>query len=127
MSIDFSNGSSSRPIYQRIVDFAMSRILSGEWSPDRRIPSVRELSVELAVNTHTVLKAFDILSDGGIIASRRGMGYYLTPDARKKVDEARREEFYSSTLPELAATMGELGISTEDLVSHLRPLLGGKG
>lgn len=101
----------------------MSRILAGLWLPDQRIPSVRELSVELSVNTHTVLKAFDILSDAGIIVSRRGMGYFLTPDARERVDELRRNEFYSSTLPELASTLRELGITLDDLAEHLRPLL----
>ena len=69
---------SSRPIYLRIVDYAMSNILAGSWQPDQRIPSVRELSVALSVNTHTVLKAFDMLSDAEIIVSRRGMGYFLT-------------------------------------------------
>ena len=90
---------SSRPIYLRIVDYAMSNILAGSWQPDQRIPSVRELSVALSVNTHTVLKAFDMLSDAEIIVSRRGMGYFLTPDARRRVDELRRNEFYTSTPP----------------------------
>lgn len=114
---------SSRPIYLRIVDYAMSNILAGSWQPDQRIPSVRELSVALSVNTHTVLKAFDMLSDAEIIVSRRGMGYFLTPDARRRVDELRRNEFYTSTLPELASTLRELGITIDDLTEHLRPLL----
>lgn len=118
---------SSRPIYLRIVDDAMSRILNGIWRTDERIPSVRELSVELSVNTHTVLKAFDILSDAGIIVSRRGMGYFLAPEARSKVEELRRREFYNTTLPELAATLRELGITPEDLLEHLSPLLRGEG
>lgn len=117
------NINASRPIYLRIVDYAMSHILSGAWVAEQRIPSVRELSVELSVNTHTVLKAFDMLSDAGIIASRRGMGYFLTTDARSRVDEMRRNEFYSTTLPELASTLRELGITLDDLANHLRPLL----
>ncbi|MDE6545831.1 MAG: GntR family transcriptional regulator [Paramuribaculum sp.] len=114
---------SSRPIYLRIVDDAMNRILSGAWRAEERIPSVRELSVELSVNTHTVLKAFDLLSDSGIIASRRGMGYFLTPEARDKVYELRRREFYDSTLPELASNLKALGISLADLEERLKPLL----
>lgn len=115
---------SSRPIYLRIVDDAMGRILSGAWVADSRIPSVRELSVELSVNTHTVLKAFDILSDAGIIVSRRGMGYFLASDARQRVDDLRRREFYTETLPELAANMRSLGITLSDLAEHLSPMLG---
>lgn len=101
----------------------MTRILDGTWVADHRIPSVRELSVELSVNTHTVLRAFDILSDAGIIVSRRGMGYFLAPDARERVDILRRDEFYTSTLPDLAMRLRSLGITLDDLIDHLRPLL----
>lgn len=114
---------SSRPIYLRIVDDAMSRILAGTWLPDQRIPSVRELSVELSVNTHTVLKAFDILADAQIIVSRRGMGYFLAPDARQRVDDLRRREFYTTALPQLAESMRTLGITVDDLTAHLAPLI----
>ncbi|MCM1029295.1 MAG: GntR family transcriptional regulator [Pseudoflavonifractor sp.] len=121
------NQQTGRPIYLRIVDDAMNRILTDEWLPDRRIPSVRELSVELGVNTHTVLKAFDILADEGIIISRRGMGYFLADDARERVGALRRREFYETTLPGLASSMNALGVTMADLAGHLEPLLRGEG
>ena len=46
-----------RPIYRQIVDYSLGCILTGNWSPGMRVPSVREMAVQLAVNTHTVLKA----------------------------------------------------------------------
>jgi GntR family transcriptional regulator len=49
----------NKPIYQQIVDFCFSKILTREWRAEERVVSVRELSTQLAVNSRTVLKAYD--------------------------------------------------------------------
>lgn len=105
-----------KPIYQQIVDYAYARILADDWTPGQRVPSVRELSVEMSVNTHTILKAFDYLTDRGIIAARRGMGFYLEPDAKKKINDDRRRNFFDEILPDLFEQMRLLGITIEDIV-----------
>ncbi len=117
------NFTTDKLIYRQIVDLCFARILSGEWEPDRKVPSVRELSAQLMVNTHTVLKAFDDLQADGIIVPRRGLGFYLAPDAPTRVLEAQRTEFFTTTLPELSRTMKMLNISINDLTAHLTPLI----
>lgn len=109
-----------RPIYRQIIDNSFHRILSGEWREGERVPSVRELSVEIAVNTHTVLKAYEYLQAHGIITPRRGMGFYLAPDAVAKVNATRREEFFNNTLPAIRTEMQLLGISIDELVEKLQ-------
>lgn len=116
---------SNIPIYRQIVDYCFSRILNGAWEPGAKVPSVREMSVQLAVNTHTVLKAYEYLQRECIIEPRRGMGYFLCHDAATRVDALRREEFYDTRLSELFAEMRMLGISIEDVVSHYRKTLPG--
>lgn len=113
--MDFKN---NRPIYQQIVDYFYNRILSGSWLPDTKIPSVRELAMELAVNTHTVLKALDTLQSSAIVVPRRGLGYFLASDAPERVMEARRKEFFDTTLAELFREMEMLGISIDDVVDQ---------
>ena len=75
----------NKPIYQQIVDFCFSKILTREWTAGERIVSVRELSTQLAVNSRTVLKAYEYLQAEDIIYPERGMGFYLSKDAMKKV------------------------------------------
>ncbi|MCM1349206.1 MAG: GntR family transcriptional regulator [Firmicutes bacterium] len=104
------------PIYRQIINYAFSCILSGAWMPGEKIPSVRELAVQMAVNTHTVLKAFDYLQLHNLIVSRRGMGYYLADDAKNRVQEIRREEFFNTRLKELFSEMEMLGISIDEVV-----------
>ncbi len=90
---------SDKPIYRQIIDFSFGQILTGAWTAGERVPSVRELSVQLSVNSHTVLKAYEYLQAEGIIVSRRGMGFYLTADALEQVNQARRREFLTRLSP----------------------------
>ncbi len=107
-----------RPIYLQIVDYCLGRIMSGAWAEGEKIPSVRELAVQMAVNTHTVLKAFEYLQQNSLIAPRRGMGYFLADSAKSRADELRREVFYDTTLNELFAEMDLLGIDISQIVER---------
>lgn len=111
-----------RPIYRQIMDYAFECILSGVWEPEQRVPSVRELAVALAVNSHTVLKAYEQLQTGGFIAPRRGMGFFLTAEAPRLVAEEQRKEFFDNVLDNVFAQMDMLGISIDDVVAHYRQL-----
>lgn len=108
----------SKPIYRQIIDLCFENVLSGRWRPDERIPSVRELAIALAVNSHTVLKAMDYLQAHDIIFPRRGMGYYLSADARIKVEEARRQDFFENRLESMFREMDMLGISIDEILAH---------
>lgn len=107
-----------KPIYRQIVEYAYGRILADEWHPGERVPSVRELGATLSVNSHTALKAYEYLTDHGVIAARRGMGYYLEPDAKERVNADRRQCFFDETLSHLFSQMDLLGISIDDVVAR---------
>lgn len=112
------NFNDSKPIYRQIIDYCFNCILAGQWKPDERVPSVRELAVQMAVNTHTVLKAFEFLQAHDIVYPRRGMGFFLAADALERVNRTRREEFYNETLTALFCEMDRLGISINDVIDH---------
>lgn len=108
----------NKPIYQQIIDYCFNKVLAQEWSEDTKVPSVRELAMELSVNTHTVLKAYEYLQDEEIIYAKRGLGFFLSTDALSRVNTARREEFYETTLNEMFNEMDRLQISIEEIVTH---------
>lgn len=112
--------SDNKPIYKQIVDYAFNCIIDGQWPPGGRIPSVRELSAEMGVNTRTVLKAMEELQSLAMIEPRRGMGFTLAADAAPKVLEARRREFFSVTVPHLCEEMKRLGISPTELMNAIQ-------
>ncbi len=110
------NFRSDTPIYLQIANWCFTCIATGQWVPDERIPSVRELAVALSVNTHTVLKALEYLQKHDIIAPRRGLGYFLASDAKEMVSTARKEQFFTDTLPEVFKEMNLLGINIDEVV-----------
>ena len=111
--------SDNKPIYRQIVDYAFNCIIDGYWPPGGRIPSVRELSADMGVNTRTVLKAMEELQALEMIEPRRGMGFMLAPDATEKVLEARRREFFDVTVPRLCEEMKRLAITPDELLQIL--------
>lgn len=110
----------NKPIYKQIVDYAFNCIISDQWASGKRIPSVRELSSTLGVNSRTVLKAMEELQDLGVIETQRGMGFMLLEDAASKVAEARKREFFEVTLPSIREEMERLDISAHEVIQYLQ-------
>ena len=114
--IDFNN---TTPIYRQITAAACSRILNREWPDGEKVPSVRELSTELTVNTRTVMKALEYLQNHGIRQPRRGMGFYTVENARELVLKLRKDEFFEDVVPNLASQLRDLGITPDELAKYL--------
>ena len=108
----------NRSIYLQICDAICEQILSGTLRPDERIPSVREYGAEIGVNPNTVMRSYEKLTGEGIIYNRRGIGYFISPDAREIVLEAQRKEFLENELPAIIRRMNLLGIDLENLQNN---------
>lgn len=80
----------TRPIWVQLVDELRLRVVSGEWQPGERIPSVRELAADAGVNPNTVQRALAELDRTGLTTAERTAGRFVTTD-RAAVDRARRE------------------------------------
>lgn len=104
-----------KPIYLQIADTLCERIMAGEWDIDERVPSVRDVAAELGVNPNTVMRTFDHLQQSEIIYNRRGVGYFVDQDARKKILNLHRQNFITEELPYFFQRMNMLGITMEDL------------
>ena len=109
--------SNDKAIYVQMADRLCDEILAGKYQDDDRIPSVREYSVLLEVNTNTAVKAYDELSRANIIYNKRGLGYFVTPGAKKQILKERKRTFMKERLPELFRQMQLLGITIEDIVA----------
>ena len=105
----------NKPIYLQIADSICEKILSGEYLPDERILSVRELGITLGVNPNTIARVYDHLQGMEVIYNKRGIGYFVAPDAPEKVLQSHREEFLRNELPAVVKKMKLLGIPLEEL------------
>ena len=107
---DFRN---DKAIYLQMADRICDDILSGRYGAGERIPSVREQSETLQVNTNTVVRAYDNLTRLGIIYTKRGMVYFVSEYARTCILENRRKAFMEEKIPELFRRMKLLDIPIE--------------
>ena len=96
-----------RPIYSQLIDQIELRIISGFYPPDSRLPSVRELAAEAAVNPNTMQKALAELEQSELIYSQRTSGRFITPDT--ELIRKKREQIASDEVGKLFGTMRQLG------------------
>lgn len=93
-------------------------ILSHAVREGEALPSVRQISADLAVNPLTVTKAFDGLVDLGVVESRRGMGMYVAEGARGKLLAHERKRFLSNEWPRVLAQIKALELDPTELLSE---------
>lgn len=107
---------SGQAIYLQIVDFVCEKILLGEYQPEEKLPSVRELAIQLEVNPNTVMRAYEVLKQQQIIHDRRGIGYFIGEHAKSSALNYRKEEFANNELPAFFRVLFMLGMEPQDLV-----------
>ena len=111
--------SEPRSIYLQIADQVRGRVLQGEWEDGERIPSIREMAVELGVNPNTVTRSYQALLDWGVVVNRRGRGYFVGECAAERALKTMREEFLRHELPRIARALQMLDIGIDELAGHL--------
>lgn len=109
------NFSNDKAIYMQMADRLCDEIIAGTYKDDDRIPSVREYAVMLEVNTNTAVKAYESLAREEIIYNKRGLGYFVTAGAAKKIKKVRKAAFMKEHLPEFFRQMSLLDITMEDV------------
>jgi DNA-binding transcriptional regulator YhcF (GntR family) len=102
-----------KPIFLQIADAICDRILSGQLKGDERIPSVREYGAEVGVNPNTMMRTYEKLTADEIIYNKRGIGYFVSPEARDKILAAQKAEFITKDVPAILRKMKLLGLDTK--------------
>ncbi len=115
--MEFNNNKS---IFLQICDVICEQILSGKLQPDGRIPSVREYGAEIGVNPNTVMRSYEKLTNEGIIYNKRGIGYFISPDACEIVLQAQRKEFIETELPQIRKRAKLLGIDLGEILKQVQ-------
>jgi DNA-binding transcriptional regulator YhcF (GntR family) len=112
--MEFKN---SKSISIQIADNISEKIISGIFSAKEKIPSVRELAAEMGVNPNTIMRSYSELQAKEIIENKRGIGYFVTTNAVKIINNWKKKDFFETDLPEFKKKMELLNISFEELQS----------
>ena len=112
----------SRPIYEQVQDGLRKLMVAGVLQEGEKLPSVRALAGQLAINPNTIQRAYEALEREGYVYSIGGKGSFVAP--RREVDAGRQEEL----LKQLDAAVKELlflGVSKEELLKRVEGTEGG--
>ena len=107
------NLDSSRPIYLQIIERVQMDIITGRYQPGDKLPSVRDLAQEAAVNPNTMQKALSELERSGLIYSQRTSGRFITED--KELIHQMKKELAAAEVSAFLAHMKQLGITPEEI------------
>jgi GntR family transcriptional regulator len=114
--------SSGTPIYRQLVDQVRQAVASGVLRAGDRLPSVRDLAVELAVNPNTVARAYQELEREGVIATPRGRGSFVA-DRNQILSEAERLRQFAEAADRLAVEAYRLRIGSDQAAAIFRQRL----
>ena len=112
------NNTDLRPVYIRLIDDIYMRILTGEYPPGSKLPTVRDLALTMCANPNTVRRALGRIEEKGLIYTQRTTGKYVTENT-SVINEARRSlaEQYAD---EYFENMKRIGFGSEEASSFIR-------
>lgn len=113
----------NQTIYLQIAERISDEILLGHYATGARIPSVREYAALVEVNANTVMRSYEFLQTQGIIFNKRGIGFFVAPDAKIKIREYRRNEFLKNELPRFFMQLYTLHIPMDEIDSMYREFI----
>ena len=115
------NLSSERPIFSQLMERIQLDIITGRYQPGEKLPSVRDLAAEAAVNPNTMQKALAELERDGLVKSQRTSGRFVTDD-KEKIMEVRRTLAYDE-IERMVETISSLGYQKDDILRLLEKYL----
>ncbi|MDO4287847.1 MAG: GntR family transcriptional regulator [Eubacterium sp.] len=111
---------SDRPVYKQLIEQIELRIVSGLFLPGERLPSVREMASEAAVNPNTMQKALSELERTGLVYAQRTSGRFITED-KKMIKEAKRE-LAMKEIADFFEKMKRLGFNKQEIIELVAKL-----
>ena len=111
------NLQSDRPIYAQLVEQLRRIIVTGVYPAGSKLPAVRELAVEAAVNPNTMQRALVRLEEEGLLYAQRTSGRYVTED-NEKIMEAK-EAMAAELISGFVSDMMRLGYTREQTIRLL--------
>ena len=106
-----------KSIFQQIGDSICDRIIKGELNAGDRVESVRELAALTGVNQNTILRTYMELQRENIIQNLRGIGFFVTEEAKDIIQKNRLDVFYKDILPEFIKQVDLLQIKKEEIIT----------
>lgn len=109
------------PAYRQVIDQILGAITTGKLKPGDRLPTVRQLAVDLAINPNTVVRAYKELEIRGVLATQQGIGTFISTE-QVTPDEMERQRRLTQLASEFVARAAAEGFTVADLAAAILEL-----
>ena len=113
-----------RPIYLQLMERIQQDIVSGVYKPGDKIPSVRDLALDAAVNPNTMQKALSELERSGLVYSQRTSGRFITEDT--EMIKNLKRDLAAEHIRNFFQKMRPLGFSDEETLKNIQATIKGE-
>lgn len=114
------NSDSMKPIYIQIAEWLETEILSESIKMDEKVYSQYQLAEMLNINPATAAKGLNILADENILYKKRGLGMFVSAEAKKMIMWKRRNQTLKSLVAELVREAEHLQVTEEELIALIQ-------
>lgn len=105
-----------RPIYEQIKSGLRQMMTEGKLSPGAKLPSVREMAANLAINPNTIQRAYRELETEGLVVSVLGKGCFVSPDYRPDPEKIHR---LFAQLDLTVQALKDAGVQSQDICARI--------
>lgn len=111
-----------RPIYIQLMEQIQLKIICGEYKIGEKLPSVRDLASEAAVNPNTMQKALSELERIGLVFSQRTSGRFITEDSN--MVENMRKDLAREQIEKFLNNMEKIGFTKKEAINLIENIAG---
>ncbi len=111
---------SPKPIYMQLADWLEIEILNGRFATDEKVYSQYQLAEMFDINPATAAKGLNRLVEEGILYKKRGLGMFVTEEAKEKIWRKRKSETLKRLMIELVVEAKRLDVKIEQLLEMVR-------
>jgi GntR family transcriptional regulator len=106
------------PFYRQVIDQIKSAIATGELEPGDRLPTVRQLAVDLSINPNTVSRAYTELELTGLVETQMGSGTFVG-QREVRPDDVERRRLLDRLCQEFLSRLSNHGFTLDDVLETL--------
>ncbi|MED1561310.1 GntR family transcriptional regulator [Alkalihalobacillus alcalophilus ATCC 27647 = CGMCC 1.3604] len=112
----------SKPIYVQIAEWLETEIIKENFKVDEKIYSQYQLAEMLTINPATAAKGLNILADKGILYKKRGLGMFVTGEAKQFIMAERKEQTLRKLVHELVLEAYRLSVDEKEIMEMIQEM-----
>ncbi|MEH7123871.1 GntR family transcriptional regulator [Bacillus sp. JJ1532] len=121
------NTDGTKPIYIQIAEWIETEIMNGHFKKDDKVYSQYQLAEMYTINPATAAKGLNLLVDEAILYKKRGLGMFVTMNAKEQIMNKRKNQTLKRLVQEIVLEANRLHISETELIEMIKDAQSGEG